>query len=686
MQKRHAILVGVNNYGEESGFSNLKFAERDAELLGEVLHDHFGYSTTVLTGKKATRENIMNSFMRLGGISNGEKFVFFFAGHGQTIGNEYFLHPQNAKVDNDIYSVRMNRLMDYFENYLPHNEVIGIIDACHKTVHQYQRGVAELDHIATRDVVCRIQQEPITRDKLIKILYSCGYKQASFEDDSLSHGVMTYYLIKKLREKGNHLSFDSIAKEIGEDVPLHVRHRFNSNQAPILFTPLTKRETWFGNNGENSFPLINTYAKKETENSSNSVRPRANFADKIIPKYAQEDPNYSPARGDRALQTTDSAEFVWYDDKPFIDKKAQLEFQGKGKTRNTVSVLENHLLTSGMVHKYVELKESSRLKNKTAIDYGENKQIKDRLIKMYVKEMGGKTVGRKWMEFCRDMKSIFGIKDENELIQLVKEENERSKKLFKNEPEEETPRKDLSFEVLSKEQRIEFLNKLSLKMKLIIGSRFEMGSEEGLDNETPVHVVELDNFYIGKYPVTFDQFDQFCEDAGYAKPSDNGWGRGDRPVININWQSATAFCKWLSDKTGYKFRLPTEAEWEFAASGGKLSKNHKYSGSSNIEDVAWFKKNSQKRTHSIGQKKPNELGLYDMSGNVCEWVSDWYSEYYYLRGLIENPAGPDTGFEKVIRGGSANYNDYAARNTYRQARHPNFADPFCGFRIVMETK
>ncbi|MCK9210237.1 MAG: SUMF1/EgtB/PvdO family nonheme iron enzyme [Ignavibacteriaceae bacterium] len=184
------------------------------------------------------------------------------------------------------------------------------------------------------------------------------------------------------------------------------------------------------------------------------------------------------------------------------------------------------------------------------------------------------------------------------------------------------------------------------------GSSFSMGSESGDPDEKPAHNVSLNSFSISKYEVTFNQYDLFCEATGRTKPNDNGWGRGNKPVTNVSWNEANDFCQWVTNQTGKTVRLPTEAEWEFAAKGGKLSNGFLYSGGDSLNEISWNFSNSVGQTHTVGAKKGNELGVFDMSGNVWEWCLDWFDENYYGVASNLNPKGPTNGSQKVIRGGS----------------------------------
>ncbi|MDY0296023.1 MAG: bifunctional serine/threonine-protein kinase/formylglycine-generating enzyme family protein [Acidobacteriota bacterium] len=224
---------------------------------------------------------------------------------------------------------------------------------------------------------------------------------------------------------------------------------------------------------------------------------------------------------------------------------------------------------------------------------------------------------------------------------------------------------------------------LGIEWVRVPAGEFSMGSNEH-SFEKPVHRVYLDTYYISKYEVTFDQYDAFCNATGRSKPSDQGWGRGSRPVINVSWEDAVAFCRWLSQKTGKTVRLPTEAEWEKAAKGGNNSRGYTYSGSNNVGAVAWYDDNSGSETHPVGQKSANELGIHDMSGNVWEWCSDWYDKDYYSRSPARNPTGPSSGSRRVQRGGGWVIIASYCRSAFRFGSLPSLRGGILGFRPVME--
>lgn len=215
-------------------------------------------------------------------------------------------------------------------------------------------------------------------------------------------------------------------------------------------------------------------------------------------------------------------------------------------------------------------------------------------------------------------------------------------------------------------------------MVLVQGGTFDMGSTTDARDSKPIHSVTLSNFYIGKFEITQGQWRQLMDLKLASFPNCD-----DCPVESISWFEVQEFITKLNLKTGKTFRLPTEAEWEYAARGGSKSKGFKYSGSNDIETVGWYYDNDDSKTQVKGQKLPNELGLYDMTGNVWEWCQDWYSAYYYGDSQPANPQGPLEGTLKVLRGGGWFSPDKKCTVSYRDGYAPNGRGGHIGFRLVM---
>ena len=188
-------------------------------------------------------------------------------------------------------------------------------------------------------------------------------------------------------------------------------------------------------------------------------------------------------------------------------------------------------------------------------------------------------------------------------------------------------------------------------------------------------------YWIGKYEVTQKQYEAVMGDNPSEFKGDN------RPVECVSWNDAKTFCdklnKYCKDKlpAGYRFDLPTEAQWAFAARGGNKSKGYKYSGSDDIGDVTWYWDNSGRESHDVGQKRPNELGLYDMSGNVLEWCRDWYGDY--RGGAVTDPTGPQKGSNRVVRGGSWGSGADYCRVAFRYGGDPDYQNHDRGFRLAL---
>lgn len=253
------------------------------------------------------------------------------------------------------------------------------------------------------------------------------------------------------------------------------------------------------------------------------------------------------------------------------------------------------------------------------------------------------------------------IKEEEQRLAKEREEKER-KEREEREEREEKERKER--EEAERKLHGEIINIKGVKyyLKEVAGGSFEMSEEIyggflNLSIKKITQKVNLPSYYIGETQVT-----QALWKAVMGNNPSN-FTEDQLPVEDVSWQDCKTFISKLNEMTGKKFRLPTEAEWEFAARGGQKSKGYEYSGSNSLDDVAWYDDNSQNTTHRVASKQPNELGIYDMSGNVWEWCNDYYGDY--INGVLTNPTGPETGTNMVIRGGSWGYGASRCRSTTR---------------------
>lgn len=237
-----------------------------------------------------------------------------------------------------------------------------------------------------------------------------------------------------------------------------------------------------------------------------------------------------------------------------------------------------------------------------------------------------------------------------------------------------------------KESYTEFENTpAAFEMLWVEGGVFEMGSnaEDAFENEKPVHQVKIDSFWMGEFPVTQGLW------SYVMKESPSEFKGANRPVEKVSHDDiVNELLSKLKTMTGLDYRLPTEAEWEYAARGGKYWDKYpfEYAGSNKLEEVGWYAANGQNETKVVGLKTPNLLGLYDMSGNVWEWCSDWYNKDFYSSSTADvsvNPTGPTTGTYRVNRGGSWLCSAQYCRSTLRYGYWPVLRDYDVGLRLVL---
>ena len=224
------------------------------------------------------------------------------------------------------------------------------------------------------------------------------------------------------------------------------------------------------------------------------------------------------------------------------------------------------------------------------------------------------------------------------------------------------------------------IGNVRFEMVRVEGGTFTMGAtaEQGSDaneDEKPAHQVTLSSYMIGKTEVT----QELWEAVMGSNPSD--FKGSNLPVEEVSWEDCQTFIRKLNALTGKTFRLPTEAEWEYAARGGNKSRGYKYSGSNTLSNVAWYDDNSADKTHPVATKASNELGIYDMTGNVLEWCSDWYGSY--SSSSQYNPTGSNTGSYRVLRGGGWFHNARNCRVSYRSNGTPANSFNFLGLRLAL---
>ena len=224
-----------------------------------------------------------------------------------------------------------------------------------------------------------------------------------------------------------------------------------------------------------------------------------------------------------------------------------------------------------------------------------------------------------------------------------------------------------------------FKNSIGMELVLVPAGEFLMGSSQGDEDEQPVHRVRISKaFYMGKYEVTQSQYEAVM---GANPSSYKGADRASHPVEKVSWKNAVEFCLRLSQKEKKTYRLPTEAEWEYACRAGTQTKYGFGAREADLADYAWYGNNSESKTHPVGLKKPNAWGLYDMHGNVWEWCSDWYGEY--PRGNVTDPAGAQSGEGRVRRGGGWGNSARGCRSANRYGGRPGDRLNGLGFRLAL---
>lgn len=734
--KRAAMLVGIQNY---KVFASLDACHGDVDAMKELImqggfeDDHIWTVKDDDYGEFITASDLyssINAFAR--GIQKNDEVIFFFSGHGigSKDGKNYLLGADgNIDKPEKYGSISIDEIKHILKENSP-SEIVMVVDACRNFVKKEGKGAgSELSSNIVTGKGIKIEskigftpekQNDKSGQTIVKTIYAASEGQQSFERKDKGKGAFTYYLTY-LNDSPNSAMDIDMSKDgviTVEDLVQFADNRlvdYTKSQGLPPMNPVYQTE---GGITYEPFKLFRYNAEKIVEEQKREgSKPIFQYDQDTelakIKKFTEnkqylEDnlPVYQPnIIKEKKIEIDDTDLSSWKIAMVQEEevKKAKAEEDRKARVAKEKEDIYNDLKakynkaldeldkTEDIFIKHDKLE---NLRNEiNAVKYSEVKQKLLPLLEPVYQKIN-EAKGQK-QSALDDLKPQFekDIKDMEEMI-----ESELSEDL-KNKYLQEFKKKWSEY---AKEQREVYLDKrfkrlvfdkefkshpTGIEMILVRSGSF---NREGFD-------ISVNNFYISKYEITQEQY--------YSVTGNNPSefkGSKKNPVERIIWIDAIDFCNKLSDHEGLNrcytkqgenylfnqnangYRLPTEAEWEFAARGGIHSKGFTYCGSNNIEEVAWYDKNSKSKTHPVGIKQPNELGVYDMSGNVSEWCWDWYGDYPLKSENNPLGASSKSGL-KINRGGSYFGNDKNARCDFRLNFFPNYknlASGFHGIRVV----
>jgi len=383
-------------------------------------------------------------------------------------------------------------------------------------------------------------------------------------------------------------------------------------------------------------------------------------------------------------------------DKPTISKKEEIETKNKKNSKNEFN---KHFSLAKLNYRkgryWLALRNINKAKQVTSTyELG----VLEEKVRTKLKEQRNKVKSsRENKEQYRKLKQSAELNFKNKNYKQALKNITLAKKID-SDPELENLEKKVESELepsLIEKKKHQYMGIEWIK---IPSGSFMMGSKEGLTSEKPVHEVYLDEYYISKTEITFALYDKFCEQTKKDKPDDNGWGRNNRPVINVSWNDAIDFCEWISEQIGENVHLPTEAQWEKSAKNNRLYKfpwgnqppdGEKANFADKNTDFKWKDKtidDGYKFTAPVGKypQGASPYGLLDMAGNVSEWCLDKYNDDYYKKSSLKNPKGPENGSGYIYRGGSWNSYSRYLQTTIRNWADKKYTSNDLGFRIVKD--
>ena len=732
---KYALIVGISEFTDD-WITDLVYADNDADNFYQTLAVHNQYSKeniTMLKDSEAVKGAIITGLINLAGKANNKNdlLIFMYSGHGVSIGGESYILPVDAKIakeDNIAEQIKKGDLLrDTLISVTELKEAVGesianrvfFLDACRTNVVSDEKGGAVIAEVE------RLNNEDIDIDDVV-IISATQQGMPSYESSTYMASYMSYSLNDGLRgdadmDKSGFISIEELSgymyKRV-EELCLE-EGRDGSQELSIMNVGVDSDIflgfSMFGWDGGSTGGLDLQVMEQDELNTI--IAGTTEFPEKKLNTFNECYTVFTDAEKMLSDESYEEAQQL-YDN--VVELVAQTPYKMEGD-ENFESLYDISVSKSEAITEYFEDLAEQEQKR------GEMEQITSSFNKAVESYNAANTLDEYLVarDFILEAVGVIyssPYKDENDYVRSLAQLQEWLEEIDKwvlakasyagntavvgevlsldvnlQRPWYQAKRESFGVE-------LELFEELSIKGFIFVkGGTFSMGSNRGDDDEEPVHSVTVGSFYMSKYEVTFEQYDEFCEATGRDKLDDEGWGRNARPVINVSWYDAVEFCNWLSEKEGltpvYRgsgdnissnfdangYRLPTEAEWEYAARGGNNNDGYEYSGTNTAGDVSWYSGNSSSETHPVGGKSPNSLGLYDMSGNVREWCWDWYGSDYYSNTTLVDPKGPDSGSYRVLRGGSwgnaTNYLRCADRNRY----YPVDTFNSNGFRVVVSS-
>ena len=652
-----ALIIGINDY-RDNRIPKLKTAVNDARELAEILKKNYGFKdVTLLLDENAGESKIIKELRRLvAQSSKNDSVLVYYAGHGELdrlTGSGWWI-PYNA-IAQDPSTYIDNSVIQKYIKSIPARHVLLVADSCFSgTLFGEARSLPK-----------------VIDDKWYATLYkkrsrwgmTSGNLTPVSDSGSEGHSVFAYQFLETLKENQKpYLTPREIYALIGPII------RNNSEQMPIT-KPIRNADDQGG-----EFIFIRMEPLAATEPSITEAVPEPSpLPQPEIGKGALflEEP-FAQGIGDIFIESDPSGAIVYLDGK--LKGGTPLELNEVPSGRHRIELKKDKIYFAKLE---IDLKAGDFIKRKVKLQRAKGK------VKISSYPSGAKIYidGQDTGKTTPDLISTEAGEHELKLEGLTT----KGRVIYEGKIMVE-PNRRVSVTITDFEERraksIE--EKMSIKeMVLVKGGCFEMGDifGDGGSDEKPVHNVCVDDFYLGEHEVTQKEW----KDIMGNNPSRFKNCGDDCPVEFVSWRDVQGFIKKLNRKSGMQYRLPTEAEWEYAArSKGKREKWPGSSNESELGDYAWYESNSGGKTSPVKQKLPNELGLYDMSGNVWEWIADWHrGDYYRERPATDNPKGPPSGKYRVLRGGSWNNVPWDIRSAYRAWNSPGRRNNNEGFRLAV---